>query len=140
MASRARRCPGLWRHEVTQTACLRCLLIETMATAVSTRETQFTYFNQVLGAPVWKGRKVLDFGGNVGGFLVSAGARVHHDHYWCLDLNQTVIEQGLRKFPGAHFHHYNRYSSQYNPNGIRNLPLPDLGLKFDIILAFSVFT
>src|ERR1700682_1608696 len=111
-----------------------------MATIVSTRETQFSYFDQVLGGPLWKGSKILDFGGNVGGFLVSAGDRIEQDDYWCLDLNQAVIEQGRRDFPQAHFSHYNRYSSQYNPDGIRNLPVPDLGLNFDIILAFSVFT
>ena len=111
-----------------------------MATIVSTRETQFSYFDQVLGGPDWEGSKILDFGGNVGGFLVSAGDRLNHDDYWCLDLNRAVIEQGRRDFPRAHFSHYNRYSSQYNPDGIRNLPVPDLGLEFDIILAFSVFT
>jgi SAM-dependent methyltransferase len=111
-----------------------------MATIVSTRETQFSYFDQVLGGPVWKGSKILDFGGNVGGFLASAGERVRQEDYWCLDLNHAVVEQGRANFPRAHFLHYNRYSSQYNPDGIRNLPVPDLGLKFDIIMAFSVFT
>src|SRR5205085_1665907 len=111
-----------------------------MATFISTRETQFFYFDQQLDGPIWKGGKVLDFGGNVGGFLVSAEDRVDHDDYWCLDLNAGAIEQGRRNFPRAHFHHYNRYSSQYNPCGVRNLPVPDLGVKFDIILAFSVFT
>lgn len=106
----------------------------------SDRVTQFSYFDRLLEGPVWKGRKILDFGGNVGGFLVSAGNRVEHDDYWCLDLNEDVIARGRRNFPGAHFHRYNRYSPQYNSNGIRNLPIPDLGLKFDIILAFSVFT
>jgi hypothetical protein len=107
---------------------------------ISTRVTQFNYFDQVLERPVWKGRKVLDFGGNIGTFLVGAGNNVDHDDYWCVDLNQAVVEQGQRSYPRAHFVHYNRYSSQYNPNGIRNLPVPDLGLKFDVILAFSVFT
>lgn len=111
-----------------------------MATFISKRETQFSYFDQLLGNPVWKGSKILDFGGNVGGFLVSAGDRVRHEDYWCLDLNRGAIEQGQRSFSRAHFHHYNRYSSQYNPDGVRHLPVPDLGLKFDIILAFSVFT
>jgi SAM-dependent methyltransferase len=109
-------------------------------TIISTRETQFSYFDKVLGGPVWRGRKVLDFGGNVGGFLVSAGRRVEHEDYWCLDLNRQVVEQGRASFPRAHFVHYDRYSSQYNPEGVRHLPVPDLGLKFDIILAFSVFT
>jgi SAM-dependent methyltransferase len=111
-----------------------------MATFISKRETQFSYFDRQLGHPDWKGRKVLDFGGNVGGFLVSAGDRVAHEDYWCLDLNPGAIEQGRRNFPRAHFHHYDRYSSQYNPEGTPKLPVPDLGLKFDLVLAFSVFT
>lgn len=107
---------------------------------VSTRSTQFGYFDDLLGHPEWKGRKILDFGGNVGTFLVGAGSRVEHEDYWCLDVNQDVVEQGRRTYPRAHFVHYNRYSSQYNPNGVRYLPVPDCGVKFDIILAFSVFT
>jgi SAM-dependent methyltransferase len=111
-----------------------------MGTIVSTRETQFRYFDQVLEHPVWQGRKILDFGGNVGGFLASAGDQINFEDYWCLDLNQEVIEQGRLKYPSAHFFHYNRYSSQYNPTGLRELPVPDLGLRFDLVLAFSVFT
>jgi len=111
-----------------------------MATYLSTRQTQFSYFNQMLGGPVWKGKKTLDFGGNVGGFLVSAGDHVDHDDYWCLDLTQAAIDEGRRSFPRANFVYYDRYSSYFNPSGVRNLPVPDLGLKFDIILAFSVFT
>jgi SAM-dependent methyltransferase len=111
-----------------------------MATFISKRETQFSYFDRLLGRPRWEGSKVLDFGGNVGGFLVSAGDEVDHADYWCLDLNPGAIEQGRRNFPRAHFRHYDRYSSQYNPEGVHNLPVPDLGLKFDIALAFSVFT
>jgi SAM-dependent methyltransferase len=107
---------------------------------VSTRVTQFSYFDQVLERPVWRGRKVQDFGGNVGTFLVGAGDNVDHEDYWCIDLNRAVVEQGRRTYPRAHFVHYDRYSSQYNPDGIRNLPIPDCGLEFDIILAFSVFT
>lgn len=111
-----------------------------LAAIVSTRETQFSYFDRLLGGPAWGGRKLLDFGGNVGGFLAGAGDRVAHEDYWCLDLNREVVEKGARRFPRAHFIHYNRYSSQYNPEGVRNLPVPDLGQKFDIVMAFSVFT
>jgi len=111
-----------------------------MWSLISTRITQFSYFDQVLGRPAWKDSKVLDFGGNVGTFLVGAGDNVNHNNYWCIDLNATVIEQGRRNFPRAHFFHYNRYNSQFNPLGIRDLEIPDCGVKFDIILAFSVFT
>lgn len=107
---------------------------------VSTRQTQFGYFDQLLERPIWKGSKILDFGGNVGTFLRGAGNHVDHDDYWCIDLNLDVVEQGRRTYPRAHFVHYNRCSSQYNPNGVRYLPIPDCGMKFDIILAFSVFT
>jgi hypothetical protein len=41
-----------------------------MHNLISTRVTQFAYFDQLLGGPAWKGRKVLDFGGNIGTFLV----------------------------------------------------------------------
>jgi len=108
---------------------------------VSTRQTQFPYFDEVLGHPVWKGRKILDFGGNVGTFLASAGDKVDHEDYWCIDINRAVIEHGRLTYPRAHFVHFNRYSPQYNSHGIRNLPIPNCGgVKFDVILGFSVFT
>jgi SAM-dependent methyltransferase len=107
---------------------------------VSTRLTQFSYFDQLLDRPVWKGRKVLDFGGNVGTFLAAAGDNVEHEDYWCVDLNPAVVEHGRLAYPRAHFVHYDRYSSQYNPRGVRNLPIPDCGVRFDFVLAFSVFT
>lgn len=107
---------------------------------VSTRRTQFSYFDEQLGHPAWKGRRVLDFGGNIGTFLVGAGNNVEHDDYWCIDLNPAVVEEGRRTQPRAHFVHYDRYNTQYNPTGVRHLPIPDCGVKFDIILAFSVFT
>lgn len=107
---------------------------------VSTRRTQFPYFDELLGRPVWKGRKVLDFGGNIGTFLDSAGDRVDHEDYWCIDINPAVIAQGRSLYPRAHFVHFNRYNSQYNSHGIRNQPIPDCGVKFDFILGFSVFT
>jgi SAM-dependent methyltransferase len=107
---------------------------------VSTRHTQFPYFDELLGRPVWKGRKVLDFGGNVGTFLESAGGRVDQEDYWCIDLNPAVVAQGRQLYPRAHFVHFDRYSPQYNPHGVRDLAVPDCGVAFDFILAFSVFT
>jgi SAM-dependent methyltransferase len=107
---------------------------------VSTRLTQFPYFDELLDGPDWKGRKILDFGGNVGTFLAGAGDRVNHEDYWCIDINRAVVEQGRQTYSRAHFVHFNRYSPQYNPHGVRNLAIPDCGVKFDIILAFSVFT
>ena len=40
----------------------------------------------------------------------------------------------------SHFVHFDRYNPPYNPDGIRHLPIPECGVKFDIIIAFSVFT
>src|ERR1043166_9564479 len=107
---------------------------------VSTRLTQFPYFDELLGRPVWKGRRILDFGGNIGTFLESAGDKVDHENYWCIDLNPAVIAHGREQHPRAHFVHFNRYSPQYNPHGVRHEPVPDCGVSFDFILAFSVFT
>lgn len=111
-----------------------------MVTHISQRQNQFFYFDQLLDHPVWKGSKILDFGGNVGGFLNSAGDYIDHDDYWCLDVTKAAVEQGQQQFPRAHFVHYNRYSSYFNPDGVPYLTVPDLGLKFNYILAFSVFT
>jgi SAM-dependent methyltransferase len=94
----------------------------------------------VLGHPVWRGRKILDFGGNIGGLLAGAGNNIDHADYWCIDLNRAAVEEGRDRYPQAHFVHYDRYSSQFNPDGVRHLAVPDCGLRFDIILAFSVFT
>lgn len=107
---------------------------------ISTRVSQFSYFDQLLGQPVWQDRKILDFGGNRGGFLVGAGDQVKHENYWCMDIVREALDDGRRQFPQAHFVHYNRYHSEYNPSGIRYEQVPDCGLKFDFILAFSVFT
>ncbi len=107
---------------------------------ISTRISQFSYFDQLLCKPVWKGHKILDFGGSRGGFLVGAGNRVNHQDYWCVDIVQAALDEGRRQFPRAHFLHYDRYNSEFNPSGVRYQPVPDCGVRFDFILAFSVFT
>ncbi len=105
----------------------------------ATRETQFAYFDEVLGHPDWRGRTILDFGGNWGIFLRRAEG-VDHGDYWCLDVHEPMLERGRHEFPRAHFVHYDRFSAEYNPDGVPGLPVPDLGIRFDFILAFSVFT
>ncbi len=107
---------------------------------ISTRISQFSYFDQLLGGPRWRGSKIMDLGGNVGTFLKGAGAEVAHEDYWCIDVNKEVLDLGRKEYPRAHFVHFNRYGAQYNPNGVRYLPLPSCGFKFDIMLAFSMFT
>jgi hypothetical protein len=104
------------------------------------RNTQYDYFNARLDNPCWIGKKILDFGGNVGGFLIGAPPAIRHDCYWCVDLCKPALEHGQKTFPQAHFVFYNRYSSHYNPTGFVGVPVPDLRQMFDFILAFSVFT
>ena len=36
--------------------------------------------------------------------------------------------------------HFNRYNCSFNPEGIDGLPIPDMGINFGMILAYSVFT
>jgi SAM-dependent methyltransferase len=109
-------------------------------TFFSNRTLQYDHFNAHLGNPNWIGKKILDFGGNVGGFLMGAPPAIKQEDYWCVDLHKPALERGRRALPGAHFVFYNRYHNLYNPTGIVDLPVPDLGLTFDFILAFSVFT
>src|SRR6185503_2146761 len=65
---------------------------------------------------------------------------IRHQDYYCLDVIREAIEEGRKTFPDAHFVHYDRYNCSFNPDGVRNLPVPDLGVEFDFILAYSVFT
>lgn len=104
------------------------------------RTSQFFYFDAQLGNPSWEGKTILDFGGNIGGFLKGSDARIDHENYWCLDIHPLFIEQGRKTFPKSHFVFYNRYNFQYNPTGVVGLAVPDLGPSFDYIFAFSVFT
>jgi SAM-dependent methyltransferase len=106
----------------------------------SSRTLQYDHFNAHLGNPNWIGKKILDFGGNVGGFLNGAPPVIKQEDYWCVDLHKPALERGRKAFPRAHFVFYNCYHNLYNPAGIVDLPVPDLGLTFDFILAFSVFT
>jgi SAM-dependent methyltransferase len=106
----------------------------------SGRTNQYHYFDRQLGSPGWRKKTVLDFGGNVGGFLAGAGPEVRHEDYWCLDLSRPALEKGRADFPRAQFVFYDRYNSRNNPMGVPDLPVPDLGVRFDFVLAFSVFT
>ncbi len=107
---------------------------------LSMKTGQFAYFDTQLGHPDWSGRRVLDFGGNVGAFLEEAVGRVRPSLYWCVDVARAAIEEGRRRSPEAHWVFYDRYNPQFNPGGVAGLELPDLGTRFDYILAYSVFT
>jgi len=107
---------------------------------VSNKRGQFQYFDQQLGHPDWRGKRILDFGGNRGNFLRDDAGGIDHDKYWCIDVSRDAIEEGRAAYPRAHWVFYDRYNFEFNARGIRNLAIPDTGQRFDIILAYSVFT
>ena len=120
----------LWRGSPEQRA-LRSEFVKT---------TQFAYFNQQLDHPDWRGKRVLDFGGNKGNLLRDPECTLRHEDYYCLDVIREAIEEGREAFPEAHWFHYDRYNCSFNPEGIVDLRIPDLAVEFDFILAYSVFT
>jgi len=101
---------------------------------------QFSYFDRQLGHPAWRGRRVLDFGGSDGNLLWNSDCAIRHENYWCIDVGREAIAEGRKTFPDAHWIHYDRYNCSFNPLGVVNLPIPDAGVDFDVILAYSVFT
>lgn len=107
---------------------------------ISRKFGQFTYFDLQLGKPDWRGKKVLDFGGNVGNILRDPNANIDRDKYWCIDVSRDAIEAGKQTYPDAHWVFYNRYNFAFNPTGVEALELPGLGQEFDYVLAYSVFT
>ena len=120
----------LWRGSEEQRA-LRSQLAKT---------TQFVYFDEQLDHPDWRDKRVLDFGGNKGNLLLDPACTITHQNYYCLDVIREAIEEGREAFPEAHWFHYDRYNCSFNPEGVVDLPIPDLGVEFDFILAYSVFT
>ena len=120
----------LWRGTPEQRA-LRSELV---------KATQFAYFDVQLEHPDWRGKHVLDFGGNKGNLLLDPACTIRHENYYCLDVIREAIEEGRQAFPQAHWFHYDRYNCSFNPDGMVDLPVPDMGIEFDLILAYSVFT
>jgi len=104
------------------------------------KSTQFAYFDEQLDGPDWTDKLVLDFGGNKGNLLLDPSCQIQQRDYYCVDVVAEAVEEGRKTFPGAHWIHYNRYNRSFNPEGVVDLPVPDWGVKFDFILAYSVFT
>ena len=104
------------------------------------RSGQFDYFDQQLDHPDWSTKTVLDFGGNAGHLLRDPSCTIELRNYYCVDVLREAVAEGRRNFPFAHWIHYDRYNCSFNPGGITGEPIPELGVEFDIILAYSVFT
>ena len=104
------------------------------------KSSQFAYFNEQLDHPDWRGKKVFDFGGNKGNLLRDPSCSIRQQDYYCLDVLREAIEIGREDFPEAHWIHYDRYNRSFNPEGVIDLPVPDPGVRFDFVLAYSVFT
>jgi hypothetical protein len=111
-----------------------------MGTWISTRTGQFAYFDRQLGHPDWTGKRVLDFGGNAANILLDPNCKIEHANYWSIDVSRDAIALGMRRYPDANFVFYDRYNFEYNPSGTVDLPVPDLGMKFDFIVGWSIFT
>lgn len=111
-----------------------------VASTLSDKRGQFAYFDAQLGHPDWRRARVLDFGGNRGNLLADAAGAIEASRYWSVDVSREAIDAGARRFPEAHFVHFDRWHHRYNPGGTRDQPLPLSGERFDLILAYSVFT
>ena len=102
--------------------------------------SRFAYFDRQLDYPDWRGKAVLDFGGNIGGLLRGSNRAIRPEDYYCADVLQEAMTEGRKSFPQANWIHFNRYNCSFNPEGIEGLPIPDMGIEFGMILAYSVFT
>jgi len=107
---------------------------------LSTKQGQFTYFSLQLAEKDWRGKNVLDFGGNIGNILREPNCTIDHERYWCVDVVEESIEKGRIAFPTSHWIFYDRYCFFFNAEGIGNLRLPPIEESFDYVVAYSVFT
>jgi len=101
---------------------------------------QFIYFDKQLNYPDWNVKTVLDFGGNIGNLLQDSNEKISQENYHCIDVLEEALEIGRKRFPHAHWYHYDRYNPSFNPGGKAETSLPVMGIKFHMILAYSVFT
>jgi SAM-dependent methyltransferase len=108
-------------------------------TWISAKQNQFTYFAEEIGETDWRGKSVLDFGGNIGNMLRDPNCTIDPERYWCIDIDRESLAAGRKVWPEAHWVHYDRRCFFFNPDGVPNLPVVDVGRKFDAIVAYSVF-
>ena len=79
-------------------------------TFVSKKTGQFAYFSRQVGEAAWRGKNVLDFGGNVGNILRDPMATIDAERYWCIDVDGESIERGKAMVPAAHWIHFDRWA------------------------------
>jgi hypothetical protein len=108
-------------------------------TWISQKLNQFAYFSEQVSRRDWRGKSVLDFGGNVGNMLRDPQCTIDPELYWCIDVDRESLDVGRASWPEAHWIHYDRWSFFFNPDGVPNLPVVDVERKFDYIVAYSVF-
>ncbi len=108
-------------------------------TWISRKLNQFAYFSEEIGQDDWRGKSVLDFGGNIGNMLRDPKCTIDPELYWCIDVDRDSLEAGKASWPEAHWVHYDRRCFFFNAEGVPGLPIVDVGRKFDIIVAYSVF-
>jgi hypothetical protein len=109
-------------------------------TFVSKKTGQFAYFSQQIGEADWRGKHVLDFGGNIGNILRDSTSTIDPERYWSIDVDEESVVRGKALHPAAHFVHFDRWCFFFNPRGVRGLALPEVEQRFDYIIAYSVFT
>ena len=107
---------------------------------VSRKFGQFAYFASEIGDWRWEDKRILDFGGNAGNLLADADCSVSQARYWCIDVSPDASAEGRRRFPAAHWIHYDRYNFMFNSTGRKHKIIPATPEPFDLIIAYSVFT
>lgn len=88
---------------------------------------------------MWRGKDVLDFGGNIGNMLRDPNSTIDVERYWCIDVDNEALAKGRSSYPQAHWLWYNRYCFFFNPRGLPDVKLPVITQRFDYIVAYSVF-
>jgi SAM-dependent methyltransferase len=88
----------------------------------------------------WESTSILDFGCNAGNFLLTASPFIDKSKYLGVDVMEHPLTIAKTKFPEYQFLKYNKYHPSYNPAGI-DVNLKDIiDKKFDVAVAYSVFT
>ena len=106
---------------------------------VSRKMGQFTYFSLQIGEPMWRGKKVLDFGGNIGNIFRDPNSTIEPGHYWCMDVVEESIERGRASYPTRTGCFTIAIVSISIRTEFHNLALPDLGSHLTTSLPIRSF-